>query len=162
MSEENGSPPASMPVLDFKRVPRRRFHKQWTRLTNRVSKLQLAIQRLSDEVEEARAAAEAQEKQQADAGEETSTAGKESRADLLKKQEQIVEMMDELEYIAGEQERLLSEVVVSVPDEWWHESAPAGLDLSDPDSYEWLADGRYEELLGMVQAEPKNWLTPTS
>lgn len=139
--------PKNMPVLDFSRVPRRRFMKQFSRLTNRVTKLHLEIEDRHD-----RLAAQETEAESAPP----------SRDDQRQVQQQIVAMLDELDAIAEEQERLMRQIVASVPAEWMHEAAPDGMSLDDPEFFDWLADGRFQQLINIVQSDSKNWPAPTS
>lgn len=59
--------------------------------------------------------------------------------------------MDAMEQYADEQQALIAQVLVSVPDSWLSSGAPDDLDYSDPESLDWLMPDRYAELLRQVQ-----------
>ena len=56
-------------------------------------------------------------------------------------------------------EKLLAQIVVSIPREWLIKDAPADIDWSDPTAFdEWLKMGKFNDLVVSVSAErsPKN------
>jgi hypothetical protein len=66
-------------------------------------------------------------------------------------QRRMMETLPQLQEFASRQEQMIRDVLVSVPEDWWHSSAPEGMSLEDPEALDWLDDGRYEELVGLVQ-----------
>lgn len=50
-------------------------------------------------------------------------------------------------------EYLADNLVISVPSGWLAEDAPDDLDWSDPESYDWLATGKYEELVNSLNGQ---------
>lgn len=68
-------------------------------------------------------------------------ASAEDGADNVALSMQLIELQDELH-------AMLAQVLVSVPSEYLHESAPEGLDWSDPESLGWLKDsGAFQSLV---------------
>lgn len=132
----------SMPKLDFTRVPRRRWWKQWNRLTAQATKLQMRAEDAAHELRES-----------------DDDEGSRNERPYL---ELYAETMDELEAIGERQQELICQVLESVPEDWWHQSAPDDVDLSDPENLDWLDDGRFEDLVRLLQGESKNLQRPTS
>lgn len=60
--------------------------------------------------------------------------------------------LDSIGGIAEEQLRLVSKVLKSVPREWLIEGAPDELDWNNSDSYNWIQDQYYTEILQMIQS----------
>lgn len=122
----------ALPKFDWARYPRRRWMKEWMSLTTRATELSLHAQDIQDEI---------------GAGD--------GHADR-KTQQEYVGITRELESITATQEALVRRVLVSVPDDWWHPGTPEGISIDDDEALDWLADGKYEELLSMVQSDPKD------
>ncbi len=70
----------------------------------------------------------------------------------LNRQEEIEQALERIDEAANEQEKLLAEVLVSVPREWLARSAPADLNWKDPESLNWVRPDYYGRLLNMVQS----------
>jgi hypothetical protein len=66
-----------------------------------------------------------------------------------------VRSIDDIDAI---REKLLSQIVVSIPREWLVKDAPKDIDWSDVASFDWLKMGKFNDLVASVSAErsPKN------
>jgi hypothetical protein len=121
----------ALPKFDWTRYPRRRWMKEWMSLTTRATELSLHAQDIQDEVVAGNGGLD------------------------RKMQQEYVDITRELESITVKQETLVKRVLVSVPDDWWHMGKPDDVDIDSDEALDWLADGRYEELLSIVQSDPK-------
>lgn len=154
------------PVFDFSRVPRRRFIKRMSGLVGKTSSLQVQYEKMGDDLAELKTEQDSLTLQR-----ETSEAGdanlvdreKEVRQREIALMEQIVSIDEQLKSMSQAQEELIASVLVSVPDDWWHPYAPAEeRNFDDPENLDWLADGRFEELVKVVQTSSKNLGTLSS
>jgi hypothetical protein len=152
--KKNGVP--EQPVIDFGRVPQRRWNKQWMDSVSRVTQLQTELEDLQVDMQanqnEQRQLSEQRDEatddvQREDIGEALTAAMAEGR----RLQRRMMETLPQLQEFASRQEQMIRDVLVSVPEDWWHSSAPEGMSLEDPEALDWLDDGRYEELVGLVQ-----------
>lgn len=64
-----------------------------------------------------------------------------------------LEAFDRMPELIAQQERLLADVLVSVPREWLVPDAPQNLDWSNPESLNWLQEIYYSDLLTALTNE---------
>lgn len=62
------------------------------------------------------------------------------------------EALDIVENISDEQAALVAQVLTNVPREWLIEGAPEALDWSNIDSFDWIQEPCYGEILNMIQS----------
>lgn len=60
--------------------------------------------------------------------------------------------LDEIGKISDEQLALVQQVLTGVPSEWLIAGAPDDLDWSKSESYQWIQDDRYTEILRLIQS----------
>ena len=116
------------PVFDFRRVTRR-WSKEWRQVSTELVQIGVLLEnpaRPDLTAEEAR----------------TLTMAK-------------AEALGRLDEIEAQREKLLCEVLVSVPREWLAEDAPAGLNFREPEALDWLLDAKFQGLIEAM-AEARN------
>lgn len=64
--------------------------------------------------------------------------------------------MRRIQELAEVQQVLIAQVVVSVPSSMVHHDAPDNLDWSDAESYDWLTDEGYQQLVLDMQTERRD------
>lgn len=110
------------PEFDFSGI-NRKWSKRWMNTLTRVGELEVQIAELSE--------AEENGSQRA---------------------RQQLNLIQEFERMGAEQEKLLSEVLVSVPQNWLSADAPDDLDWHDPESLDYVLETRYPQLIQSLQA----------
>ncbi len=68
---------------------------------------------------------------------------------LRVEQDEAVQIIEEL---GDEQAELVAQVLRFVPGEWLIEGAPAVLDWGEIESFDWIQEDRYAEILEMIQS----------
>ena len=58
--------------------------------------------------------------------------------------------LDEIEGLADEQTAMVAEALVSVPADWLESDAPADLDWDDVESFDYILQSKYGELVQML------------
>lgn len=128
MTEQDETPRGngSKPVFDFTKVTRR-WSSEWMRMAKDIS--------LGETV--------AMMKPREDL----------SKEDELALMQEVAEVMERVVEAYATRDRLVCQVLVSVPRDWVGDEAPKKLDWSNPESLEWLKLGRFEALTAELQIQ---------
>lgn len=119
---------ASKPVFDFRRVTRR-WSKEWRQVSAELVQIGVLLE---------------------------NPARPDLTADELRTLTMAkAEALGRLDEIEEQRERLLCEVLVSVPREWVADDAPEGLDWRKAESLDWLLDVKFQPLIEAM-AEARN------
>lgn len=153
------------PVFDFTRMPRRRFLKRFSALIAKTSTLSVSYETLQDDLAAMKADdARLAEMTEEDADDPDLVVQKAAvRRRQIEAMQKITATSEQMQAMGQAQEALLASVLVSVPESWWLPDAPEDeRNFEDAENLDWLADGRFEELMEQLRASPKNLPTLSS